>query len=130
MSIFSKKPSQEAVFSLNKTRLSRLRDNAGLFTSNLSVNEFSLCASLGISPLGQVIGSTVYQISPQMPPFVSGELTYLTKALYSVRQLVFSRLQQEAELVGAHGVVGVCLERTVLQPGSVGNGSFRQQHSV
>lgn len=116
MSLFSKNSPQDAAFRQNETRLTRLRDTPGLSTSNFSVNELALCAPLGIRPLGQVISNTVFQMASQSPPYRSGEMTYMTKAMQSVRQLVFSRLQQEAEMIGAQGIVGVHLEQTLLQP--------------
>ena len=42
-------------------RLSELAAHGGLFTSDLSVNEFALLARLGIRPLTQVMGSSIFQ---------------------------------------------------------------------
>lgn len=82
------------------------------FTSSLSVNEFVLAVSEGVRPLGQVLGSSVYHVGWQYTPtFASGELTMLTHAHTEARRLSLGRLQQEAALLGAHGVVGVRLER-------------------
>lgn len=93
----------------------RLRSLAGrteLFTSNLSVNEFVLAASDGIRPLGQVMGSTVYHVGWQFQPvYQSMELVTLSHAQHHARSLALSRLQQEAKLLGAHGVIGVRLKR-------------------
>lgn len=93
----------------------RLRDLAGrsqFFTSNLSVNELVLAASDGVRPLGQVMGSTVYHVGWQFQPiYQSMELVTLSHAQHHARMLALSRLQQEARLLGAHGVVGVRLER-------------------
>lgn len=100
-----------------ETRLTGLHDKSGFFTSNLSVNEFILCGDAGIRPLGQIMGSTVYQMGWQSPPLHSAELTYMTQAYLQARRLVFGRLQQEAKLLGAHGVVGVRLEQSDLQSG-------------
>ncbi len=84
----------------------------GFFTSSLSVNEFVLAASEGVRPLGQVMGSSVYHVGWQYTPiYTSGELTMLTHAHTEARRLSLGRLQQEAQLLGAHGVVGVRLER-------------------
>ena len=93
----------------------RLRALAGrpqFFTSNLSVNEFVLAASDGVRPLGQVMGSTVYHVGWQYQPvWQSMELVTLSHAQHQARSLALSRLQQEAKLLGAHGVIGVRLER-------------------
>lgn len=93
----------------------RLRDLEGrpqFFTSNLSVNEFVLAASDGVRPLGQVMGSTVYHVGWQFQPvYQSAEMVTLSHAQQHARLLALSRLQQEAKLLGAHGVVGVRLER-------------------
>jgi len=91
-------------------------EDTKLFTSNLSVKELALCASIGVRALGQVMGSTVYQIGWQSPPFASGELTFVTKAYLQARQLVFQSMQQEAGLLGAHGIIGLQMERRELNP--------------
>ncbi|MBV9849912.1 MAG: heavy metal-binding domain-containing protein [Armatimonadetes bacterium] len=93
-------------------RLRELQGRREFFTSNLSVNEFVLAADDGIRPLGQVMGSTVYHVGWQYTPmYQSSELTVLSHAQYHARLLALSRLQQEARLLGAHGVLGVRLER-------------------
>ena len=104
----------------------RLREQASrqgtpghIFTSDLSVNELSLVRQAGYEPLGQVMGSSVYHVGWQNMPYgywsswggTSGEMTVLTEAFYNARHLAINRLQQEAALLGATGVVGVRLER-------------------
>lgn len=93
-------------------RLTELRKNGHFFTSSLSVNEFALAVSEGVRPLGQVMGSTIYHVGWQYTPMYSStELVTLSQAHYHARLLAVSRLQQEARLLGAHGVIGVRLER-------------------
>ena len=48
-------------------RLSELRESGGTatFTSDLSVNGFALCHQLGLTPLSQVMGSSIYQMGYQ-----------------------------------------------------------------
>lgn len=93
-------------------RLTELADNKRFFTSNLSVNELALAGTEGVRPLGQVMGSTVYHVGWQYTPmYSSAELTLISHAQTHARQLAISRLQQEARLLGAHGVIGVRLER-------------------
>ena len=93
-------------------RLTELRKNGTFFTSSLSVNEFALTVSEGVRPLGQVMGSTIYHVGWQYTPMYSStELVVLSHAQYHARLLALSRLQQEAKLLGAHGVIGVRLER-------------------
>ncbi len=95
-----------------ETRLKEIRKNGHFFTSNLSVNELALTASEGLRPLGQVMGSTVYHVGWQYTPmYASHELTTISEAHSHARQLAISRLQQEARLLGASGVIGVRLER-------------------
>ncbi len=95
-----------------ETRLTEIRQNGHFFTSNLSVNEFALAASEGLRPLGQVMGSTVYHVGWQYTPmYASHELTTISEAQSYARHLAISRLQQEARLLGASGVIGVRLER-------------------
>ncbi len=45
----------------------RLQQNkAGLFTSDLSVNEFLLVKQAGFEPMGLVVGSSIYHICIQL----------------------------------------------------------------
>ena len=132
MALFGKKdPAQEATAQADRedqqrlaqgglplgaeTRLWELRGKP-FFTSSLSVNEFALAATEGVRPLGQVIGATVYRMSRQSPPFSSGELSYVTQAQLAARRLVFGRIQQEARLLGAHGVLGLKMVRKETDP--------------
>lgn len=93
-------------------RLRELSDRQDFFTSNLSVNEFVLAAARGVRSLGQVMGSTVYHVGWQYQPiYLSAELGTLSHAQQHARMLALGRLQQEAKLLGAHGVIGVRLER-------------------
>jgi uncharacterized protein YbjQ (UPF0145 family) len=91
--------------------LKRLQQSmTGLFTSDLSVNEFLLVRDAGFEPLGFVMGSSIYHIGFQ-PPHTGGvELTTLSQAMYSARELAMSRLEAEASTLGADGVIGVRLD--------------------
>src|SRR5512146_423194 len=80
------------------------------FTSDLSVNEFLLVKEAGFQPLGLVMGSSIYHIGFQ--PIRQGipeELTMLTQALYSSRELGMVRMEEEADALGADGIVAVRL---------------------
>ncbi len=83
-----------------------------LFTSDLSANEFLLTRKLGYQPLSQVMGSSIYQIGWQYVRNYTwntqeSELTTLSNAHQHAAQLALSRLEQEATLLHAHGVIGV-----------------------
>jgi uncharacterized protein YbjQ (UPF0145 family) len=83
----------------------------GLFTSDLSVNEFLLIKDAGFHPLGFVMGSSIYHIGLQTRSWSkSQELTQLTSAMYSARELAITRMEEEATELGADGVVGVRLD--------------------
>ncbi len=89
-------------------------DGAGTFTSDLSVNGFALCHQLGLKPLSQVMGSSIYQMGYQSSWGNMGyggtilfELDTLSKALNEVRGRALVRLGEEARHVGADAVVGV-----------------------
>jgi uncharacterized protein YbjQ (UPF0145 family) len=90
----------------------RLEQNrAGLFTSDLSVNEFLLVRQAGFQPLGLVIGSSIYHIGIQLASYRQNqELTVLSQAMYEARELAMTRMEEEAEQLGADGVVGVRLD--------------------
>jgi uncharacterized protein YbjQ (UPF0145 family) len=89
---------------------------SGFYTSDLSIDEFALVHALGLRPISQVMGSSVYHVGwqPQpgfyrgrQPGGVSQELTVVSEAWNTARLRAFSRLEQEAKLVGADAVVGV-----------------------
>lgn len=91
-----------------KERLQEMREHH-FFTSDLSVNEFLLVKEAGFQPLGLVMGSSIYHIGVQQIRGVAEELTMLTQALYSARELAMVRMEEEADELGADGVVAVRL---------------------
>src|SRR5271165_1731431 len=83
---------------------------AGVFTSDLSVSEYVLLGEAGFEPLGFVVGSSIYHIGLQVARWGQNqELSVLTQAMYSARELAMARMQAEADALGADGVVGVNL---------------------
>jgi uncharacterized protein YbjQ (UPF0145 family) len=107
-------PQPESI--LPQSALARLRggrgpDQAPLFTSDLSVNEFVLIQEAGFEPLGLVMGSSIYHIGYQPQQWnQSTELSVLTQAMYTAREYAMARMEAEADALGADGVVGVRLE--------------------
>jgi uncharacterized protein YbjQ (UPF0145 family) len=95
-----------------RERLARLREDVkrGFFTSDLSVDEFLLVKQSGFEPLGMVIGSSIYHIGVQIAGFNRNmELQVLTEAMYNARDLAMTRMEEEADQLGADGIVGVRL---------------------
>lgn len=83
-----------------------------LFTSDFSVNELLAVRRSGYEAVGQVMGSSIFQMTGPFSSGVSGELQFLTQAYNDVRQRALGRLQQEAVLLGATHVVGVRLKQS------------------
>ncbi|MDR3710587.1 MAG: heavy metal-binding domain-containing protein [Capsulimonadaceae bacterium] len=82
------------------------------FTSDLSVNELMLTHDTGYLPVSQVMGSSIYHVGWQYKPlYASSELSVVTQAYSHARLLALSRLQKEAKMLGAHGVIGVRIMR-------------------
>jgi len=106
--------SQEGLPAHARGRLAAMKPGAnqkGLFTSDLSVNEFLLVKEAGFDPLGLVVGSSIYHIGWQKPAMnQSMELETLTQAMYHARELAMTRMEEEADSIGADGIVGVRLE--------------------
>jgi uncharacterized protein YbjQ (UPF0145 family) len=101
--------STEGVPEAGRARLQQNR--AGLFTSDLSVNEFLLVRQAGFRPLGLVIGSSIYHIGFQQANYRQNqEMTVLSQAMYHARELAMTRMEEEADQLGADGVVGVRLD--------------------
>jgi uncharacterized protein YbjQ (UPF0145 family) len=83
----------------------------GFFTSDLSVNEFLLVKQSGFEPLGLVLGSSIYHIGFQQANWSQNqEMGVLTQAMYHARELAMTRMEEEADQLGADGVVGVRLD--------------------
>ncbi len=96
-----------------RERLSMMQQGGSqqkLFTSDLSVNEFLLVKEAGFEPLGLVVGCSMYHIGFQWAGINQNmEMTVLSQAMYHARELAMTRMQEEAEALGADGIVGVRL---------------------
>jgi uncharacterized protein YbjQ (UPF0145 family) len=101
-------------------RLKELDERGGSFTSDLSVSGFALCHQLGLKPLSQVMGSSIYQMGYQGTQMGMGygalgggamgyltELRTISDAWNEVRRLALNRLELEARHAGADAVIGV-----------------------
>ncbi len=96
-----------------RARMERMKKaaQAGFFTSDLSANEHLLVRQAGFEPLGLVLGSSIYHIGFQQAQWnQSQEMGVLTQAMYHARELAMTRMEEEADQLGADGVVGVRLE--------------------
>src|SRR5580658_8274876 len=82
-----------------------------IFTSDLSVNEFLLVREAGFRPLGLVLGSSIYHVGLQVGRWGRNqELDVLSQAMYHARELAMTRMEAEADALGADGIVGVRLD--------------------
>jgi uncharacterized protein YbjQ (UPF0145 family) len=103
-------------------RLGGLSESSDSYTSDLSTADFALCRQVGLRPLAQVMGSSIYQVGYQQSvgwiglgrgvQFAGGlvtELDTLTDAWNEARTRALDRLGREAQVVGADAVVGVDL---------------------
>jgi uncharacterized protein YbjQ (UPF0145 family) len=96
-----------------RERIARMKQEVarGFFTSDLSVDEFLLVKQAGFEPLGLVLGSSIYHIGFQQAMWnQSQELGVLTQAMYHARELAMTRMEEEADQLGADGIVGVRLD--------------------
>ncbi len=96
-----------------RERIERMKKDAarGFFTSDLSVNEFLLVKQAGFEPLGLVLGSSIYHIGFQQAMWNQNqEMGVLTQAMYHARELAMTRMEEEADQLGADGIVGVRLD--------------------
>jgi uncharacterized protein YbjQ (UPF0145 family) len=96
-----------------RRRLDTMRQEGAnqLFTSDLSVNEFLLVREAGFRPVGLVLGTSVYHVGLQVGRWSKNmELDKLTQAMYHARELAMTRMEAEAAVLGADGIVGVRLE--------------------
>jgi uncharacterized protein YbjQ (UPF0145 family) len=79
-----------------------------IFTSTLTTSETVVARATGVEPISQVMGSSVYHVGFRgFTSWTGGELTTLTAAYDRARSLALSRMQQEAQQLGAHMVIDV-----------------------
>jgi uncharacterized protein YbjQ (UPF0145 family) len=96
-----------------RERIARMKQEVarGFFTSDLSVNEFLLVKQSGFEPIGLVLGSSIYHIGFQQAMWNQNqEMSVLTQAMYHARELAMTRMEEEADQLGADGIVGVRLD--------------------
>lgn len=97
--------------SLDPVAGERLSHAGKVFTSDLSINEFALLHGAGFEPIDLVMGVSVYHVGYQFTGIrQQSELPVLTEATYRARWNAMSRMQAEADTLGADGVVGVRLD--------------------
>lgn len=83
------------------------------FTSDLSGQEFWLVVDKGFQPMGLVMGNCIYSMGAVRNWLVGvkgnfqGELKEYSQLMYQARELALSRMQFEADQLGADGVIGV-----------------------
>lgn len=95
-----------------------LREKAqgkNFFASDLTTREYLLVKEAGIQTVGQVMGTSFFKVSYfgffNRAWGSSGELPQITAALTNARAVAVERMRQEAELLGASGVIGVRIVR-------------------
>lgn len=103
------------------TRLNELKPGqpGSIFTSDLSVNEFLLVRQAGFRPLGMVLGTSIYHVGMQFGRWGKNqEMTTLSQAMYHARDLAMTRMEAEADVLGADGIVAVRLQVELKEWGS------------
>ena len=86
------------------------------FVSNLSGQSHWKLRQMGMAPVGFVFGTCAWYQYPDwrsqnlMLSWSNGELASLSQGMYTAREIAMSRLEQEAHLLRARGVVGVTYE--------------------
>jgi uncharacterized protein YbjQ (UPF0145 family) len=89
-------------------QLTRADGAPSAFTSDLTVAEWSALARLGVKPITQVMGSSIYHVGWQPTYYnVPTEVRVLSDAFNDSRRLALGRLLEEAQTCGADAVVGV-----------------------
>jgi len=94
-------------------RIQAMRGPQGqrFFTSDLSVKEFLLVRESGFECAGLVMGSSIYHVGYQRGAWTQNqEMQVLTQALYAARELAMARMEEEAQALGADGIIGVRLK--------------------
>ena len=93
-----------------------------LFSSDLEVSEWSALARLGVTPITQVMGSSIYHVGWQPTYYnVPTEVTILSGAYNECRRLALGRLLEEAQTCGADAVLAMRIDQGAHDwaPGSI-----------
>ena len=86
------------------------------FTSDLTTSDFWLLLDRGYAPLALVLGNSVYSmgfvggVASGLKGLQKGEIPQITELMYNARELALSRMKEEAQKVGADGIIGVKLK--------------------
>ncbi len=97
---------------LEQLSAARADGAAALFSSDLAVSEWSALARLGIAPVTQVMGSSIYHVGWQPTYYnVPTEVSVLSGAFNECRRLALGRLLEEARAARADAVVGLRIEQ-------------------
>ncbi|HMA36493.1 MAG TPA: heavy metal-binding domain-containing protein [Chloroflexia bacterium] len=93
------------------------------FTSDLTGQEFWLVVDKGYTPLGLVLGNSVYSMGA-LGGWLSGfkgqfrgEVVEVTRLMYDAREMALQRMRAEADQLGADGVIGVEIKIEYLHGG-------------
>ena len=93
------------------------------FTSDLTGQEFWLVVDKGFQPMGLVLGNCIYSMGvirnwlAGIKSHFKGEMREYSTLMYEARELALSRMQFEADQLGADGVIGVKVEIEYLHDG-------------
>lgn len=91
------------------------------FTSDLTTSDFWLLLDRGYQPLALVLGNSVYSmgfiggISSGLKGLQKGEIPQITELMYNAREMALSRMKEEANKLGADGIIGVKLKIEYMQ---------------
>src|SRR5438105_3152536 len=83
----------------------------GVFTSGLSIDELLRVEEAGFEPLELVLGSSYFHIGWSGAAWTANqELGDISRMMLHARHLAMARLTEQAQAVGADGVVAMRLE--------------------
>jgi uncharacterized protein YbjQ (UPF0145 family) len=108
-------------------RLKRIAASSSpVFSSDLSAKEYALAQASGLTPIAQIMGSSVVQHGWQNYPWASygggiSEMPAFARPWNLSRERSFDRLRQEAQFAGADAVIGIELTAKAFlgEPGNV-----------
>jgi uncharacterized protein YbjQ (UPF0145 family) len=108
-------------------RLKRIAASSSpVFTSDLSAKEYAIAQASGLTPIAQIMGSSVVQHGWQNYPWASygggiSEMPAFAAPWNLSRERSFDRLRQEAQFAGADAVIGIELTSKAFlgEPGNV-----------
>lgn len=103
-------------------RIKNAEGGTGLFTGDFTPRDLLLLKQAEFAPVGLALGACAFQVGWQFQRWGDGQMQVYTEAYDTAVATALARLEQEAHLMGADGVINI-ITRITGMPGGEHDGS-------